>query len=409
MVVAELEGPLDQRTLDFGRAIVGSPEAQVVVLHINSPGIASGDAGALFEAIRTASVPVAAWVGPQGATAYGGALQLLGVVDYAGAAPGTQLGYALPTVAGDHDTSLVSPTPDMLNLSGARVEVTEAGQLPDFLAASVPSIGQFIASLDGLVLDGVVIETASQTILADGREVIVPSVDVQFRKPGLFTRFLRLGIRPEAAFFFLTAGLALAAFEFYAAGVGVTAAVAALSLFLASAGLSALPTRWWAVAIAVLGVLLYTWDFQRNQLGLRSALGTALLLSGGLYLTDASPQFGPRSWVVVVVVAGVAMFYLFAMTTVVRSRFSTPTIGREYLIGRSGSAETGLNPDGLVEVDGARWRARAHRAAGIEPGDRVTVLAVRGIVLEVGPDSSSSNEGAFEGSRASEGPREVEN
>ncbi len=379
-----------------------------MVLHLNSPGVASGDPEPLFEAIRTSPVPVVAWVGPQGARAYGGVLQLLAVVDYAGAAPGTQLGYALPTVAGDQHTALIAPTPDMVNLSDTRVEITEAGQLPDFVAASVPSIGQFIASLDGLVLDGVVIETANQTTLADGREVLVSSVDVQFQKPSLFTRFLRLGIRPEAAFFFLTAGLALAAFEFYAAGVGVTAAVAALSLLLASAGLSALPARWWAVAIAVLGVLLYTWDFQRNQLGFRSALGTAFLLGGGLSLTDAEPQFGPSSWVVAVVVTGLALFYLFGMTTVVRSRFSTPTIGREYLVGRSGSAETGFDPEGVVAVDGARWRARAHRAAGIKPGDEVTVLAVNGILLEVGPDTSSSNQGGRAGAQASEGAQDLE-
>jgi membrane-bound serine protease (ClpP class) len=92
---------------------------------------------------------------------------------------------------------------------------------------------------------------------------------------------------------------------------------------------------------------------------------------------------------VVIIVIGIALFYLFAMTTVVRSRFSTPTIGREHLIGRTGIAESDIDPDGLVSVDGARWRATAHRAAGIHEGDAVTVLDVREIVLEVGPGDGS--------------------
>ena len=84
-------------------------------------------------------------------------------------------------------------------------------------------------------------------------------------------------------------------------------------------------------------------------------------------------------------VIGIALFYGFALTTVVRSRFSTLTIGREYLVGKIGTAETDFDPEGVVVVDGARWRARSHRAAGLGPGDPIQVMEVSGILLEVGP------------------------
>jgi membrane-bound serine protease (ClpP class) len=318
---------------------------------------------------------------------------LVVAADFAGAAPGSHLGYAFPTVAGDVGSEAFVDSLALSSLGSTRVEISETGDRPGFVDVASPSIGQFIAALDGLEINGVVIESADQTTLLDGSVVMVPSVQVHFVKPGLFTRFLRLAIRPEAAFFFLIAGVALAAFEFYAAGVGVTAAVAALSLFLATYGLASLPVRWWAVAVTLVGLLLYTWDFQRNQLGWRSILGTTALLVGGLNLTDADPQFGPRRWVVLIVVVGAALFYVFAMTTVVRARFSTPTIGREYLVGRAGVAETDFDPDGLVSLDGARWRASAHRAAGIKEGDPVTVLGVKEIMLEVGPEEESLTEG----------------
>jgi membrane-bound serine protease (ClpP class) len=83
-------------------------------------------------------------------------------------------------------------------------------------------------------------------------------------------------------------------------------------------------------------------------------------------------------------------FYLFAMTTIVRSRFGTPTIGREYLVGRTGVAESVLHPDGVVLIEGARWRARSHRAAGVEAGSPIEVLAVEGITLQVGPSEDGS-------------------
>ena len=102
-------------------------------------------------------------------------------------------------------------------------------------------------------------------------------------------------------------------------------------------------------------------------------------------ITDARPQMAPVWWIVIIVVAGTALFYGVALTTIVRSRFSTATIGREYLIGKGGRAETAFDPEGIVVVDEARWRGRAHREAGIEPGDAVEVTGVDGIVLDVEP------------------------
>jgi membrane-bound serine protease (ClpP class) len=45
---------------------------------------------------------------------------------------------------------------------------------------------------------------------------------------------------------------------------------------------------------------------------------------------------------------------------VVRSRFSTPTVGREGMIGEEGRAEVDVAPDGVVVIQGARdYRERA--------------------------------------------------
>ncbi len=130
---------------------------------------------------------------------------------------------------------------------------------------------------------------------------------------------------------------------------------------------------------------------QRNQLGPVAVAGTALLVWGGLTFSRTGPEYGPRWWAVLLTVAGIALFYGFAITTVLRARFSTRTIGREQLIGKQGTAETSFDPTGVVVVDGARWQARSHRAAGLAPGDPIEVLEVKGIVLEVGPPASHPN------------------
>lgn len=393
VVVADVRGPLDQRALDFLTETVRDEDAQLIVLKIDNPGIASGDPEELFDAIAGAATPVVAWVGPDGAVAYGGAAELLRLVDVAGAAQGTKIGYWSPLVAGDHLSLLAGD--DAWGLRDSTVVIEDDTSL-GLVTIVQPTIGQFIAALDGMeiVTSGgpVILETAAEVTVENGT-VTVSSVPVRFVKPTLLTRFLRLGTRPDAAFFFLLAGLAVAAFEFYAAGAGVAASVAVLSLFLAGYGFATLPINWFAVVAAVLGLGLYTWDFQRHELGFRSIVGTILMLWGGLTFTRGSPQFGTNWWAVVLTVVGVMLFYLFAMTTIVRSRFGTPTIGREYLVGTKGVADSRLEPDGVVSIAGAKWRARAHRAAGIEPGSEIEVLAVEGITLQVAPSDDRSSTG----------------
>ena len=62
------------------------------------------------------------------------------------------------------------------------------------------------------------------------------------------------------------------------------------------------------------------------------------------------------------------LFMLGAMTAMVRARFSTPTVGREGMIGEMGVAEVDVDPDGVVLIRGARWRARTNRATPIAGG-----------------------------------------
>jgi membrane-bound serine protease (ClpP class) len=73
------------------------------------------------------------------------------------------------------------------------------------------------------------------------------------------------------------------------------------------------------------------------------------------------------------------------MPAMVRTRFSTPTIGREWMIGEEGEAVTNVSPDGVVRVRGGLWRARTNRATPIPLHGPVRVVEVDGLLLEVEP------------------------
>jgi membrane-bound serine protease (ClpP class) len=250
-----------------------------------------------------------------------------------------------------------------------------------------PAFRQYLQNLDGQVMttrDGDVEVSTLTTFTEDGVEGITLKTTT-IRQPGLVTRFFRLAATPEAAFFFLVVGLTLVTFEFYALGPGVAAGVAALSLWLAAWGVVNLPVRPVALAAAVVGWILLTTAYQRGGVIVLTLLGSALLQVGGMFYIDGSGQIDPRWWLVALSVLAALFFFLLAMPTVQRSRLSTQTIGRESLVTKTGAALSDFDPEGLVEVGGARWRATAHREAGISAGDRIIVAGVDGLFLEVEP------------------------
>jgi membrane-bound serine protease (ClpP class) len=384
--VIDLSGVWDERIIEFAidsiEGAAASGTVEYVVLAIDSEGVVAGpeQLSELADLVSNPPLPVVTWIGAAPAKAYGGAAQVALAADVALAAPGSEIGYLEPTIAGDDDSA---PVIDLTGLAGyldTAILVDDAGLFdevgPD--SAAPRQVGQFLNGREVATADGVVVlETVREF------EGGVTNLETVIREPNLIDQFFRLAASPEAAFFFLLAGLTVASFEFYAIGPGIAAGTAAVSLVLAGYGLAVLPVRWWAVVLATLSVLLMAWSYQRGGIFLFTTLGIVGLGVAGFLFTDAAPQISPSTPGVLFTIGSAAFFFLLAMPTVARSRFSPQTIGREGLIGRVGEAVTALTPDGEVDIDGAVWRATSHREAGISPGDPIEVVGVEGWYLEV--------------------------
>jgi membrane-bound serine protease (ClpP class) len=246
-----------------------------------------------------------------------------------------------------------------------------------------PTIRQYLQDLDGVTFDTAGGLVTVETLVPFDNGVTLR--EVTFRQPGMATRFWRLAATPEAAFFFLVVGLTIASFEFFAIGPGVAAGVAAISLLLAGWGIVTLPVRWWALVIALLGWALLTAAYQKGGVFALTIAGAVMLQLSGTFFVFGSGQIDPRWYLVLPSVLAALFFFLLAMPTVQRARFSTRTIGRDGMIGERGVAMDVFDPDGVVEVRGARWRATAHREAGLTAGSEILVSGVDGMFLEVEP------------------------
>jgi membrane-bound serine protease (ClpP class) len=404
IVVIEVGDPMDQRSIDYVIDAMASHTAHLYILKIDSPGVSSGDLAELYQTVVEAPAPVISWIGPNPAVAYGGAAYLANHADIRSAAPGAMVGYLDPAVQRGNvgppsarpgsDTEAFQAEQKALADSTVTVGVEDPVIL-GFVDRVDPALGQLIVSLDGTTVtrgsETWEISTA-RTETVDGREVIVSTRTVTFIKSGLVDRFLRLGARPETAFLFLLLGFAFAVFEFYAAGRGLMAAVASVSLLVAGYGLATLPIWWPAVILTLGGIGILVWGFAQNRVDWRAVVGTALLLTAGLLFTTTRPAYPPAAWMVILAVAASVVFIWYSLTTVVRGRFATPTVGREEMLGKRCLAVSDLDPEGVVIVDGARWRATADRGVVIGAGAGVEIVGVTGLVLEVDPVALAGRE-----------------
>lgn len=367
--VIDVSGPLDASALDFiSDSIESGAEIgqELTVVQVNSRAVLDDESfERLAGLVQSPPLPVAIWVGPSPAYAYGAAARLPELASQAAIAPpASEMGHFEPEILG-----------------------MDPGRTDDIIPAEAtgldlqPAIRQYLQDLDGATFDTADGPVQVSTLEEFGEGVTVKTLT--FRKPGLGTRFFRLAVTPEAAFFFLTIGLAIVVFEFYALGPGLAAGVAAISLILGGWGLVTLPTNWWAVALILAAFVVLVAAHQMGGLFGLTMLGAIVLQIGGMFLIDGGGQIDPRWYFVLPSVLGVLFFFLLAMPTVQRARLSTETIGRDSLIGETGVALVDFEPDGLVEVRGARWKGTAHREAGISVGDPVEVTGVDGMFLEV--------------------------
>lgn len=401
MEVVQVQGAIDPVVADLIKTSIERAQtngASVVILQIDSHGALDTDPVTLIDAVQTSKVPVAVWVGPGRSVAGGAAAGLTAVASFSAASPSARLGPAQPFRLDSRARvtySRVSTDPardgrmtrrlDGLadrRLTGAKA--VEAG----LIDAVAPTLGDLVIALNGkdvpTAAGPVRLTTAKQVDTKDGPRQTADQ-PVRFLKPGTFESVQHSLTSPSVVFLLLIVGLSLMVFEFFTMGIGLAGVTGAVAVAGALYGSSHLPVTWWALGLLVVSTFGFAVDAQAGHQGFWTGVGVVGLLVGALRLFGGSAALDVPLWLVALIFVGQVVFMLGGMTVAVRNRFSIPTVGRDSMIGELGEARTELNPDGVVTVRGAPWRARTHRGRPVSPGGAVRVVAVDRLVLEVEP------------------------
>jgi membrane-bound serine protease (ClpP class) len=360
--VIEVSGWLDPVLVDFVEQSVDRVEGDrsvALVLQLDSPGALVGEERLerLLTRLGASEVTIGVWIGPSGASAYRDAARIVDAADVVGLAPGSKV-----------------------EIDGRRLNA-DAALEAGVADVDAPTIGDFIVQLPGVESR----EVRSE-VERDGRtETLVrlePVTPTRFTQLSLVSQLLHTVASPAVAYLLFVIGMALLVFELFTAGIGIAGVVGATCFVLGTYGLAVLPTTGIGVGLLVLAMFGYAIDIQTGVPRVWTGVATVAFVVGSLTLYDGIEL----SWITLLIaILGMTLAMLAGMPAMVRTRFSTPTIGREWMVGERGVAQTAIAPDGVVVVRDAPWRARTNRATPIAEGDVVRVAAIDRLVLEVEP------------------------
>lgn len=432
VVLLTLDGAVGPATADYavrGIRKAANQGAEFVVLRMDTPGGLDTSMRQIIKEILAAPLPVVAFVGPSGARAASAGTYILYASHIAAMAPGTNLGAATPVQIGmpgsepdqepqdkrrkgdkkdkksKDDELKDDPVPQstltrkqihdaaaymrsLAQLRGRNAEwgekaVREAVSLSAQEAKRIDVI-EFVAhDVDDLLkqLNGrkVTVQGVERTLQTEGATITAIAPDWR-------TELLAVITNPSIALILMMIGVYGLIFEFSNPGFVLPGVVGGICLLLALFAFQLLPINYAGLGLIVLGLAFIVGEAFLPSFGVLGIGGTIALIIGAVMLIEPEAQgYGVSLPFVIAlgVTSGLIVFSIVAMA--VKARKRQVVSGAEHIIGAPGVVLEDMQAQGWARVQGESWRVVS--TTPLARGQKVRVVAIRGLTLDVRPET----------------------
>ena len=265
------------------------------------------------------------------------------------------------------------------NAEWAERAVREAVSLPaaealklkviDLVAEDVP---QLLKALDGRKLE------------ARGKEQVLETSGVvaTAMEPDWRTRFLSVITDPSIAYILIIVGIYAIVFEFSNPGLVFPGVVGAICILIAAYAFHLLPVNYAGLALMLVGIAFMAGELFFPAYGSLGIGGAIAFVVGSVILIDTDiPGYGVPVSLALGIVAASAAFLFLVVGMALKAHRRPVLSGREELVGSAGEVLEDCEREGWARVHGENWRIRG--AAPLKAGERVRVVAMHGLLLEV--------------------------
>ncbi|MHB0869972.1 MAG: NfeD family protein [Chloroflexota bacterium] len=404
VAVVPVRGIINPVMASYVERAIGDAEEQgaaAVVLEMDTPGGLDSSMRAIIQRIIASKVPVIVYVAPPGARAGSAGVYITYSAHVAAMSPNTNIGSAHPVAVGEggeqqmSDTMQEKVTNDAVayikglaqsrgrNVEWAEKAVRESVNVTAQEALSLKVIDLVADNLSSLLdrVDGKEVELSSGKTTLKTRDLPIRRVEMS-----PFENLLHVISDPTIAYILLSLGTMGLIFELSSPGAILPGVVGGICLLFALFGLGTLPINIAGLLLIGFAFLLFVADIFAPTHGVLTAGGTISFVLGSMMLvnTQNAPFLAISYSAIAAVSLGLTAFFAFVVGAVVRSRRRRPTTGQEGLMGHVGKAKTGLDPGGMVFLEGELWKAISDSGT-IAEGELVEVAGTQGLTLVVRP------------------------
>jgi membrane-bound serine protease (ClpP class) len=398
---AEVE-PILATYIDEGLADAAQRHASLVLITMDTPGGLSDSMTDIIHHILDSPVPVAVYVSPTGARGASAGFLILLSADVAAMAPGTRTGAATPIfLPGWFSMPIDEVLRKKINNDATaflRSFSEKRGRNPKLAETAITDAHAFTEqeALEGHMIDLIASDQEELLRQLNGREItrfsgkketlsLANYARVEFQLSAR-QRFLARIVEPDIFFLLLLVGALGLYTEFTHPGVVAPGVIGGICMLLALYAMQILPVNLAGVLLIVLALSLFIMEAKFASHGVLLLGGVVSMLLGAMFLIRSPLTPGGVSFgVALATTLPFAFLTVFLMRLVLKSRKWKTATGKEELLGEEGVVTIALTNggEGMIRVHGELWRARSKEDVPV--GEKVRVLRIDGLKLEVEP------------------------
>jgi membrane-bound serine protease (ClpP class) len=391
--IIELEGPINPGTAMYvtrGLEKAVKQGAGLAILRLDTPGGLASSMRTIMKAMLNSPIPIAVWVGPSGAGAASAGVMVTVAAHIATMAPGTNIGAAHPVTAGGKDIDKTMSEKVVNDMAAyARGIAEDKGRNGEWVEKAIRESVSITAdeALENNVIDLVAKDIDELLQKIDGKEIRVSGGKVTLKtadlkktyfRPGWRDRVLKTISDPNIAYILMMIGLAGLYFELSHPGAIFPGVIGAISLILAFFSFQTLPVNYAGLILITLAIIFFIAEVKVTSYGILSIGGLISLTIGSIMLFEDVSVSLKLMLPTILLVGG---FFVVVASLAFRAYRARPVSGSDGLVGEVGLVKERIDPEGLIFVHGEYWRAKAGER--VEPGEKVEVEGVEGLILSV--------------------------
>ena len=417
--ILEINGVIGPATADyFETSLAHADQAgtEFVLLTIDTPGGLGLSMRKIIKKIIASPVPVITYVSPSGSRAASAGTYILYASHVAAMAPATNLGAAtpvqlMPTIGSDKDKENEQAqephdamSKKVLNDAVAYIRglAKLRGRNEDWAEKAVRTGASLPAkeALEQNVIDIVAIDQSDLLRQLDGATVNIlgaqrtlTTIQLTMKKlaPNWRNKLLGVIANPNVAYILMLIGIYGLIFEFANPGAILPGTVGSICLLLALFAFQVLPMNYAGLVLIFLGIGLMTAEAFQPSFGILGLGGVVAFVIGSIILidTDLLPGYSINLGLIAGFTVSSVIFFVLAFGLVFKARRNPIVSGQEELIGSVCEVLENFDRQGRVLVHSEVWNARSQ--IPMKEGEKATVFAINGLILDIRPESYKEN------------------